>query len=39
MEYNAHALGNYLEYTMTNSKEALEYSYKKSFQKETAFSF
>ena len=32
MEYNAHALGNYLGYTMTNSKEALEYSYKTGFR-------
>lgn len=32
MEYNAHALGNYRGHTMTNSKEALENSYKTGFR-------
>lgn len=32
MEYNAHALGNYHGYTMTNSKEALLNSYKTGFR-------
>lgn len=32
MKYNAHALGNYHGYTMTNSKEALLNSYKTGFR-------
>ena len=32
MQYNAHALGNYYGYTMTNSKEALELSYARGFR-------
>lgn len=32
MEYNAHALGNYRGHTMTNSREALENSYKTGFR-------